>query len=126
MISSARIYLLEVQYQNKTWLSITDCDKLSGMIANLIKTRIPALTFKNLQFYNTYESVKNITSCEIHINKLKYNEQRVLTKDDISVIRRDLKKYLMTIPHFTFTQVHVINDEFSGRITPLYLPELQA
>ena len=119
MISTARIYLFNVKYENKDWLSISDCDKLSGQIAQLIKNGIPQLKFKNLQIFNIYKN--EVCGNEIHINKIKFEEQRILTKDNIIKLRNELRKQLSRISHFTFEQIHVVNDEFSERITPAYL-----
>ena len=119
MISTARIYILNIKYNNEEWLSISSCDKLSGQIAQLIKTGIPLLKFKNLQVFNIYKN--EMCSNEIHINKIMYDGRRTLMKDDVMKIRDGLKKQLEKIAHFTFTQILVINDEFSERITPAYL-----
>ena len=121
MLSNARIYLFGVIYKGQSWLSISDCDQLSGMIANIIKNNIPQLKFKNLQIFNICNKK---TSNEIHINKILYNERKILNKTDIAELRLALQTQLKKIQQLTFEQIHVINDEFSERISPNYLTEL--
>ena len=108
-----------MKYENKEWLSISDCDKLSGQLASLIKIGIPLLKFKNIQIFNVYKN--EMCSNEIHINKLMYDGRRTLIKDDVAKIRDDLKKQLGRIANLNYEQLLVINDEFSERITPAYL-----
>jgi hypothetical protein len=122
VISTARVYVFNIKYENKEWLSISDCDRLSGQIAQLIKTGIPQFKFKNLQIFNVF---KNETcSNEIHFNKIKYDDKRILSKNDVMKLRDDLRKHLNRITQLTYDQILVINDEFSERISPAYLGEL--
>lgn len=118
MISSARIYIFNVMYQGANWISISGCDQLSGMMANYMSSGISKLSFKNLQFINIYKNYT--TSFEIHVNKIQYDGRRVLTKDDMTVLRESLRKELGKIPYLTFDQVLVINDEFTSTVAPAY------
>jgi len=88
---------------------------------HLFKNNIPQLKFKNLQIFNICNKK---TSNEIHINKILYNERKILNKTDIAELRLALQTQLKKIQQLTFEQIHVINDEFSERISPNYLTEL--
>ena len=49
ILSSARVYIFGVKYKTKEWLSVLDCNELSGLLANLLKANIPELVPKNIQ-----------------------------------------------------------------------------
>jgi hypothetical protein len=121
MLSNSRIYLFEVQYKNKTWLEVLDTNQLSGIIANLLKENIPELSYKNLDFINVFE--ENVYTCQIHINKLKYKNQRIISKDDIKELRKKLVEQFKNIQQFSFKQLHVVNDEFSKQPSAGFMTE---
>lgn len=94
---------------------------MSGSMANILSHGITELQFKNIQFINVYEHDEY--SCEIHINKLKYKGRRIINKDDIKVLRRDLIDQLKKINNFSYEQLHVVNDEFTKQPSVGFMTE---
>ena len=122
MLSNSRVYILNVEYQNTDWLSISQTDQLSSAIANILKASMPDFIYKNIQFVNSFDLQKHC--CQIHINKITYKSFRTLSKEYISELRQRLKGQLEKIPLLKFEQVHVVNDEFDFKSTPGLIREL--
>ena len=116
MLSSARIYIFNVIYQNTSWLSITQTDQLSGSIANLLTLAMPDLQFKNIQITNVYDQNKH--GSQIHINKITYKRNRTLSKEYIAEVQVRIKNQLKKISLLKFENVLVVNDEFELKSTP--------
>jgi hypothetical protein len=119
MLSSARIYIFKVIYQNSNWLSIKQSNQLAGLMAQMLSTGVKELTFKNIQFINVFEAEKYGT--QIHINKITYNKQRVLSKEQIAELRMKVRAQLKKILQFKFEDVLIINDEFEFKSTSGYV-----
>lgn len=111
MLSNSRIYIFKVSYKGSFWLSVLDANELSGMMANILKYGITDLKFKNIQFINDYKDEEY--SCEVHLNKLKYKEKRILNKADMKELQSKLRGQLNKINNFKYEQIHIVNDEFS-------------
>ena len=121
MLSNSRIYIFNIKYKEKTWLEILDTNQLSGLIANMLKSGVPDLSFKNIEFINTFED--NKYCCQIHINKLKYREKRVIPKDEVKDLSKKVTNQLKKIQFFVFEQLHVVNDEFSRQPSTGFLTD---
>jgi len=115
MLSSARIYIFEVIYQNSNWLTFSQANQLSGLISQMLTTGIKELTFKNLQFINVYEEEKY--SCQIHINKITYKKTRILPKEHIAELRMRIRGQLKKVLQLKFSDVLIVNDEFEFKST---------
>lgn len=119
MLSNSRIYIFGVIYRGETWLSSLNCNALAAMISDIIKANIKNLSFKNIVIINVYKD--DSYACEIHIEKLKYDDLRVLDKDQVKKLRFDLMNQLTKINGFTYSEIHVVNDEFSKMSSPAFL-----
>lgn len=119
MISTARIYLFHIIYKGKTWISLIDANELSSIMARILSSSMPQFKFKNIQIINSLKS--QIASSEVHINKIRYDNKKILTKDDIALLRKQLTANLTKIPHFLYDQIHVVNDEFSREPSVAFL-----
>ena len=119
MLSTARIYIFNIDYKNKKWIDNLLSNELAGLIANKLKQSLQELEFKNLQIFNVYKNY--LYSSEIHINKIRFNKRKVLLKDDINQLRLKLIKCLNTISTFKFEQIHIVNDEFSKQSTDAFI-----
>ena len=113
MLSNSRIYVFNIYYKNSNWLDILAANELSGLIATIFKIAVPDLSYKNMQFINSYKNEK--TNCEIHFNKLKYQDRRILTKEDIKELRTILHTQLNSLKNLKYEQIHIVNDEFSTK-----------
>ena len=91
MLSNSRIYIFNVEYQNTDWLTISQTDQLSGLIANLLSHSMPDFKFKNIEFINVCDLNKH--NCQIHINKITYKNTRTLSKQYISELRERFDSY---------------------------------
>jgi hypothetical protein len=121
ILSSSRIYFFGVIYKQHQWLSLLDANELSGLLANEIKDNIPDLKPKNIQIINVYKS--GVGKCEIHINKIKYKEERTLDKDVIAELLKVLRAQFAKIKNFSYDQVHFVNDEFTRQPSAGFLRE---
>jgi len=121
MLSNSRIYIFGVKYKKKVWLEILDTNELAGTISNIFSSSIPELEFKSIQIFNCFEEGGH--SCEIHINKLKYKERRIIEKEDIRELRKKLMQQLKKIPLLIYEQLHIVNDEFSKQPSSGFLTE---
>ena len=121
LLSSSRIYIFGVEYQGENYLTILQANELSGLIANILKAAMPEFLYKNIQIINKYE--EDEFTCELHINKIKYKERRVLSKEASRELYRNLRKQLKKINGFKFAQLHSVNDEFSREPSVGYLTE---
>ena len=121
MLSNSRIYIFKISYKGKEWISSLDANELSSLLANIIKTSIKDLKIKDIKIINSYRS--GIYSSEIHIDKLKYRERRILSKEQISELRKILRQQLRKINEFTYEQIHIVNDEFTRKPTEAFLTE---
>jgi hypothetical protein len=119
MLSSARIYIFKVVYQNSIWLTVKQTNQLAGLMAQMLSTGIPDLTFKNIQFIDVFDS-KGYGS-QIHINKITYKKFKTLSKEDIAELRNKLRGQLKKIMQFKFEDVLIINDEFEFKSTPGFI-----
>lgn len=119
MLSNSRVYIFGIEYKGEKWISSLDANELSNSLSNIIKTSITDLKVKDIKIINVYNS-ENYSS-EIHIDKLKYKERRVLSKDLIKELRKILKEQLKKINNFVYEQIHVVNDEFSRKPTDAFL-----
>jgi len=119
MLSCARIYVFCVEYQKTNWLTIGQANQLAGLIAQMFSTGIKELTFKNVQFVNVYENKKqdNKFSTQIHINKITYYKQKILSKEQVAELRTKIKNQLKKILQLNFEDVLVVNDEFEFKST---------
>ena len=120
-LSSSRIYLFGVVYKEKQWLDLLDANELSGLLANVIKNNIPELRLKNIQILNAYKT--HLGKCEIHLNKIKYNNERILDKNTVSELLKILKAQFNKIKYFNYEQIHFVNDEFSTLPSVAFLRE---
>jgi hypothetical protein len=119
MLSCARIYIFKVSYQNTTWLSYKQTNQLSGLMAQMLSTGIKELTFKNIQFINVHDSEKY--GCQIHINKIIYEKNKVLSKEKIAELRTRIRQQLKKILQLKFEEVLIVNDEFDFKSTPGFI-----
>lgn len=111
MLSNSRIYIFGTQYKGENWFSILKANELTGLMANKLNAAIPELKFKNIQVINHY--VNGSFNSEIHINKLKYNELRVIPKKEVKKLQRRIVEQLRTINDFSYNVIDVVNDEFT-------------
>jgi hypothetical protein len=119
MLSSARIYIFNLQYKNNKWIDNLNANELAGLIANVMKVSLSDLEYKNLQIFNVFKN--NLYSSEMHINKIKFKKRKILLKEDIAELRKKLAGCLNSISTLKFEQIHVVNDEFSKQPTDGYL-----
>lgn len=112
MLSNARIYIFNVEYQNKRWLSIQQTNQLTGLMALMFSNGIKDFTFKNIQIINVYNEKSNSFSCQIHINKISYYNNRILPKEHIAELRSKIRGQLKKILQLKFEEVLIVNDEF--------------
>jgi len=117
MLSNARIYIFKISYQNSTWLTFRQSDLLSGLISQMLLTGIKELKFKNIEIINVYE--EKIHNVEIHINKISYDNDRILSKEQISFLRNRLRGQFKKIVQFKFEDILVVNDEFRFKSSEL-------
>jgi len=121
MLSNSRIYLFGVKYKDEEWISSLNANELSNLIGNIIKTSIEDFEIKDIKIINTYKGENY--SCEIHIDKLKYRERRILSKELIRELGKILRDQLKKINNFSYEQMHIVNDEFSRKPTDAFLVE---
>ena len=110
-LSNSRIYLFGTKYKDERWFSILNTNELSGMMANILKSAMPELEFKNIQFINDYKNGE--FKSEIHINKLKYCGKRIIPKKEIKKLHKKLKGQFKKINAFEYSKMDIVNDEFS-------------
>jgi hypothetical protein len=123
MLSCARVYVFDVEYQGSTWLTYKQTDQLSGLIAQMLSLGIKELTFKNLQFVNVYESKlgEDKYSSQLHINKITYEKAKIISKEQVADLRSRIRGQLKKILQLKFGDVLIINDEFEYRPTAGFL-----
>ena len=121
MISHSRIYIFKVLYKRSGWVGQLAANELSGAIGNIVKHDMPDFAFKDLKIINVCKGDEH--SSEIHMDKLKYKQRRVIDKADIAVLRKDLARQLSKINGFEYEQLHVVNDEFTQIPSSGYLKE---
>ena len=119
MLSNSRIYIFGIEYKGEKWISSLDANELSNLIGDIIKTSIDDLKIKDIKIINVYDSGNY--SSEIHIDKLKYRERRILSKDLIKQLRKIFRQQLRKINNFEYEQMHIVNDEFSKKPTDAFL-----
>jgi hypothetical protein len=122
MLSCARVYVFCVEYQKSTWLTFNQANELAGLIAQMFSTGIKELTFKNIQFINVYqtyhdEKQDNKFGTQIHINKITYYKQKILSKEQVAELRTKIKNQLKKVLQLKFEDVLVVNDEFEFKST---------
>jgi predicted ATP-dependent Lon-type protease len=123
MLSNARIYVFDLVYQNSNWLSEHNANQLAGTMSQLFTTGIEYFTFKNLNFINAYESSidKIKYSCQLHIEKIIYKENKILCKEYIAELRSKIKGQLKKISLLKFGSILIVNDEFNFASTSGFL-----
>ena len=121
MLSNSRFYIFKIRYKEQYWLDILSANELAGLIANTLKDGLPELQFKNLQFINVYEN--DLFNCELHINKLKYKNKRIIAKEDSGKLCRKLAGQLSKINQFSYKEIQLVNDEFSKQPSIGFLKE---
>jgi hypothetical protein len=120
MLSSSRVYIFKVEYQNSNWLSFKQANQLAGLIAMMLSTGIKDFTFKNLQFINVYSSNTHGIGeygVQIHINKFTYYKQKILSKERIAELRNKIRIQLKKILQLKFQDVLIVNDEYDMKPT---------
>jgi hypothetical protein len=127
MLSSARVYVFGINYKNSDWLCELQANQLAGTICQLFTDGIPYFTFKNLNFINVYNttSINKKYGCELHIEKIMYKENKILSKEYIMDLRGRLRGQLRKVSLLKFGNILVVNDEYDFTATSGYLLDEQ-
>jgi len=104
-LSTSRLYIFNYK-------SILTDEELLRTMHNLITTRFNELTYKNVEIKIVKN--KNIKR-EIHFNHLFYRGIRSFDYETSNMIRLKINELFSFIPHFSFEQISLVNDNYDRR-----------